>query len=118
MGRFKERAAVKKTVLLITTEKTHQLLYKPELKKHFNVEFSPAALGGPGKVDAVVYDLPKQTSPVDLEWLDSLDLPVVVMAADERRLPSGPMRVVLPYPVKARELIEALRKLGVVSEEP
>ena len=104
---------MKKTVLLITTEETHRRLYKPELEKHFAVEFSPAALGGPGKIDAVVYDLPKETSGVDLEWLDALDVPVVVLTADERGLPSTPKRVVLTYPVKVSQLLEALRKVGV-----
>ncbi len=71
-----------KTVLFITTEPVHQALYERQLKKHFCVELLPSVAGDAGKVDAVVYDIPKYPSSVDLEWLEALDLPIVVLAPD------------------------------------
>jgi hypothetical protein len=104
--------------MVITDEPAHRLLYTTALKPHFATEFSPSVSGGEGTVDAVVYDIPGMHGAIDLEWINSLDMPVVVLATEEY-LPVAdtPTRRVLSYPVKADDLLDALAELGVTSCE-
>ena len=106
-----------KTVLLITTSSVHRQAYERGLRQYFALEFSATTSGGSGRVDAVIYDIPDVASPVDLEWLENLDLPVVVLGPRDR-LPWGESsrRLVLTYPVNTRRLLEALARLGVKPE--
>lgn len=103
-----------KTVLLVTAEEARRKLYEPELKKRFLVEFSPKAKGGSGKVDAVVYDSSSLHSTLDLRWLKNLDIPVVLLTPEERFwIPQGTMLRILFYPVAPKQILRALKELGV-----
>ena len=102
-----------KTIIFITLEAAHRLLYEPGLKKHFNVQPS-IGITDPKRVDAVVYDLSQHPKPIDFQWLEELGLPVVVLTPDLKApVPQAPRRVILPYPVKVQQIIDALQELGV-----
>ena len=103
-----------KTVLLVTKEESHRMLYERGLGKHFAVMYSASPQDFAGAVDAVVYDLPKYPSGGSFRWLVDLDVPVVVLTADERlRFPEISKRSILVYPVRMNQVLEALAKLGV-----
>ena len=103
-----------KTVLLITTEESQRRLYEPILKKHFDLELSAVSRGGSGKVDAIIYDLPKIISPVDLEWLSTFDVPVVILTPDASLgLPSARQQRILTYPVRPQQILQALSEMEV-----
>jgi hypothetical protein len=106
-----------KTVLLVTYEPRHRLLYEPGLKKHFQVEYRTRASAGGGNVDAIVYDIPSRQTSVDLRWLQQLEVPVVVLTPEDTLyLPSTPGRRVLTYPVRLHQILRALQELGVAAE--
>ena len=103
-----------KTVLLVTAEESQRHLYERGLRKHFTVLWASSTREATGAFDAVVYDLPKERSSVDLRWLKQAAVPVVMLTPDERlRLPEAPRRSVLAYPVRMNQILEALAKLGV-----
>jgi hypothetical protein len=103
-----------KTVLFITTEPRHRILYEKGLRAGFELEFQPAGAGRHGRVDAVVYDLPERLSGVDLQWLEELSVPVVVLTSlDEFPLPPSPRRRILTYPVNVAGILRALAELGI-----
>jgi hypothetical protein len=105
----------KKTVLLVTTNEAHRKLYTRGLARYFEVEFNPKSAGGSGKVDALVYDIPETRASFDIKWLKSLDLPVVVLSPEDGLpLPSSPKRCFLTYPVKMDQILDALKRLGVL----
>ena len=107
-----------KTVLLFTTEKTHRRLYEPGLKKHFAVELTDKATRRAETVDAIVYDISTLHSTIDIRWLKSIDLPVVVLTCENAlRIPRNPKQRILMYPVRMGQIIEALAELGVEASE-
>ena len=104
-------------MLLISSEETHRKLYRIRLEKYFVVE---VALGGgaTGKVDAVVYDIPKLHSTIDVKWLKNVDLPVVVLSCESRlRVGKSPRLRILTYPVRMGQIVQALAELGVKAKE-
>jgi len=102
------------TVILITSDETHRVLKDIGLKNHFAVEFIAKSRGGSGNVDAIVYDIPMRHSDVDIQWLEDLDLPVVVLTPESMfPLPESSLRRILTYPVSAGEIVRALKDLGV-----
>src|SRR2546427_4669083 len=103
-----------KTLLFISAEETHRFLYERGLRKHFAVVSAQSTKEAPAKIDAVVYDLPKEQSSADFGWLKSVDVPVVVLTPDESlSTPESSKRSVLTYPVRMNQIIEALAKLGL-----
>ena len=103
-----------KTVLLVTGSEARRKLYEPVLKKRFLVEFSPKALGGSGKVDAIVYDSGRRYSTLDLRWLKNLEIPVVLLTPEERFwIPEGTKLRILFPPVTPEQVLKAQAELGV-----
>ena len=107
-----------KTVLLITAEESHRLIYEPALKQCFAVVCRALASGAPLEVAAVVYDLPKHPAPEDFHWLEELGVPVVVLTPLKAlRLPKARLQRVLEYRVRTDQILKALAELGVCSGE-
>ena len=114
MESLSQGVMVMKTVLLVTAEESQRHLYERGLRKHFTVVWVGSMREATGAFDAVVYDLPKERSSVDLRWLKQAAVPVVMLTPDERlRLPEALRRSVLAYPVRMNQILEALAKLGV-----
>lgn len=87
-----------KTVLLVTREESLKVRFERELKKHFDVKYSPSTRDLVGMVDAVVYDLPRSGSSQSFHWLEAVDVPVVILTSEERfRASQTPKRSVLVY---------------------
>ena len=101
-------------VLLITSAEVRSGLEASGLKKQFPGKFLSRAGGGGGKVAAVVYEITDWHSEIDGPWLDSLQIPVVVLTS-ERNLPLAetPLRRILKQPVAKEEILRALRDLGI-----
>ena len=98
-----------KTVLLVSENEVHRKLYQRGLAKHFAVEFSAKA-----GVDAVVWDIPTIHSTIDVQWLETIDLPVVILTCEDG-LPvsTRPNQRILTYPVDSDQIMHALADLGV-----
>lgn len=108
-----------KKVLFVTQEPTHRVLYEKGLRTHFLVEFSASTELEAEDVDAVVFDISRLHSLTDLDWLRSMDKPVVVLTPeDELPLPKVLNRCVLTYPVSMDRILDALAALGVQSGDP
>ncbi len=104
---------MKKTVLLITDEPTHHTLYRRGLEQHFRVEIDTGTEGRP-VVDAIVLDVPEEESPVDIAWLEALDLPVVVLTCQNSlSIGESPRRKILTYPVSTDRILHALAQMGI-----
>lgn len=104
------------TVLVVSELMTHQSLYEIALRGAFNVRFTPTAVDGNGTVAALVYDIPKTHVSKDIEWLEAVEQPIVVLTPeDSLPLAEKPNRKVLTYPVSAEDLLKALAELGVGS---
>jgi hypothetical protein len=107
-----------KRILLITGDDIHRQVYERWLKKSFVVEYSDSTDGAPDEVDAVVYDLPGEGTPRDLEWMEALTVPIVVLSPTEwSRAPVAASRRILVYPVKLNQILRALAALGVDAED-
>jgi len=116
VGWFRFGGVAMKTVLLITAEESHRLIYEPALKQCFAVVCRALASGAPLEVAAVVYDLPKHPAPEDFHWLEELGVPVVVLTPKRSlRLPKAPSQRVLTYLVRGGDILKALAELGVCS---
>ncbi len=102
------------TVLLITSEPSHKLMYQNGLAKQFCVEFATQPTLGSDDVDAIVYDIPSVHETLDISWLRRVELPVVVLTPEARlRVANGPRCRILTYPVRPEQIVKALAELGV-----
>ena len=104
---------MRKTVLLITDEPVHLTLYRRDLEQHFRVEIDTGTEGRP-VVDAIVLDVPEKESPVDIAWLEALDLPVVVLTCQNSlSIGESPRRKILTYPVSMDQILHALAQMRI-----
>ncbi len=104
---------MRKTVLLITDKPAHHRLYRPRLEQHFRVEIDTETERRP-VVDAIILDVSKEESPVDIAWLEALDLPVVVLTCqDFLSIGESPRRKILTYPVSTDRILHALAQMGI-----
>ncbi len=104
---------MKKTMLLITDEPAHHTLYRRGLEQHFRVEIDTGTEGKP-VVDAIVLDVPEEESPVDIAWLEALDLPVVVLTCQNSlSIGESPQWKILTYPVSTDQILHALTQMGI-----
>ena len=103
-----------KTVIVLSGEKAHRLIYHKALEKHFRVEVVPGMQGSAGRIDAVVYDMPHGHKPADTCWLEKVSFPVVVLTSETSPpVPDRPNIRVLTYPVRGAGVLVALAELGV-----
>jgi hypothetical protein len=103
-----------KTLLFVTTQPRHWILYRKRLREHFALEFAVEAEGATGTADAVVYDMPRRHLQCDVDWLKQASVPVVVLTPEDSiGVPETPSRRILTYPVRADEILDALAELGV-----
>lgn len=107
-----------RNLLLVTTEVSQKVLYQAGLERHFSVACAESAVEVSAEVEAVIYDLPKYSSPEELLWVEELDVPVVVLtSAIWLPLPKAKRQRVLTYPVTVKELFKALSELDVTPED-
>ena len=105
-----------KTVLLITAEASHRMIYEPALKKNFTVVCAASPHGATKEVAAVIYDLPMRPASEDFRWLEEVGVPVVVLTPKgSLHLPKAPAQRILEYMVRAADILKALAELGVCS---
>ena len=111
--RLRGVSAMRKTVLLITDQPAHRRLYRRCLEQHFRVEIDTETEGKP-VVDAIIFDVPEEESPVDIAWLEALDIPVVVLTCqDSLSTGESHRRRILTYPVSTDQLLRALAGMGI-----
>ncbi|MBI4583698.1 MAG: hypothetical protein HY717_06720 [Planctomycetes bacterium] len=103
-----------KNILLITKDPKHRVLYETGLKKHFQVQCEAKFKEVREDVEAIILDIPGTHRTVDLEWVNKVQQPVVVLTPEDTLpLPPGEKFRVLTYPVDIRKLLNALSEVGV-----
>ena len=103
---------MKKPILLIGSEEACGLLKGVKYKGQF-------LLDSVGKRDyedlsAIIFDISEQHQSSDIKWLQSVDIPIVVLLQEQDfPLLETPKRRILKYPITKENVIRALKELNV-----